>query len=776
MQGPAGSSGPPRPEAILEWLQKEMGYQGPIPSADQLRNVCRGNMVPVWDFLLRRVRSERTVGTARRNMMVHGVAAPAAGRKGRGRAGGGEDGSGVEAREAAVRERDLAEEEAERMRGVVRRQRRELRARMMEVAREESERKRVLDERANARHKQVMLEAYDQQCDEAAKIFAEYQKRLHHYVNQARDVRRSSSGGLADGADELMLGEKEAVYSTVKGNKSSDDLILIETSRERNIRRACEILAANMIEKIRIMFPAYEGSGININSALDAAKLGIDIDGEIPDDVTAVSLEALKNPSLMIQSITLYTSRVNTLIHRETEKIDIRADAELLRYKYENDRVIDADASPDSSSPLPYQVYGNGKTGTDLPTKGTYNQLLERQKAHVQQFVATEDALNKAAEAKSLSLKLIKRLHGNNDMVASHITGAGGTSTNVSNMKHFELDVWAKEREVAGLKASLSTLTSEVQRLNKLCTEWKEAEESLKKKWKKIEEFDARRSELECIYTALLRASMDASAYWEQQPSAAREYATRTIIPACTAVMELSNNAKDLIENEVSAFYQSLDNSLYMLPSTPQALLESMGIGGATGSEAVVNAEKNAALLTARAGARDPSAIPSICRISAALQSHGGTEGSDTGLASVLESLEFCLKLRGSEASILEDLSKAINLVRVRRDLVENDRVLLNHAHRVQQEYERMANYCLKVAAEQEKGVTERWLPELRNAVLEAQRGLEDCLRVRGLVDEWWEQPAATAVDWITVEGQNVGAWLNHVKQLQMAFYDQELL
>lgn len=178
----------------------------------------------------------------------------------------------------------------------------------------------------------MMLEAYDQQCDEAAKIFAEYQKRLHHYVNQARDVRRSSSSGLADAADELMLGEKEAVYSTVKGNKSSDDLILIETSRERNIRRACEILAANMIEKIRFMFPAYEGSGININSALDAAKLGIDIDGEIPGDVTAVSLEALKNPSLMIQSITLYTSRVNTLIHRETEKIDIRADAELLRY------------------------------------------------------------------------------------------------------------------------------------------------------------------------------------------------------------------------------------------------------------------------------------------------------------------------------------------------------------------------------------------------------------------------------------------------------------
>ena len=66
-----------------------------------------------------------------------------------------------------------------------------------------------------------------------------------------------------------------------------------------------------------------------------------------------------------------------------------------------------------------------------------------------------------------------------------------------------------------------------------------------------------------------------------------------------------------------------------------------------------------------------------------------GTEGTDSGLASVLSALEFCLKPCGSEASILEDLSKAINLVHTRRNLAENDRVLLNRAHRAQQEYER---------------------------------------------------------------------------------------
>ncbi|XP_043716579.1 AUGMIN subunit 5-like [Telopea speciosissima] len=803
MQSSGSSSA--QPEAILEWLQEEMGYrpQGPyyssnkamLPSIDSIRKIYRGNMVPVWNFLLQRVKSEKTVEKIRRNILVHGSsdgglmdsAKPNEERRSKGRKkekekvklgfdrGMGSDGSS-ESREIALRDRESAEKEVERLRHIVRRQRKDLRARMLEVSREEAERKRMLDERSNCRHKQVMLEAYDQQCDEATRIVAEYQKRLQLYVNQARDAQRSSVNSAADAAGDFHVkGDKEAVYSTVKGTNSLDDVILIETTRERDVRKVCELLAAHMIDKIRSSFPAYDGSGIHLNPHLEAAKLSIDFDGEIPDDVKAVVLNCLKNPPQLLQATTTYTLRLKTLISRETEKIDIKADAELLRYKFENNRLTDA-ASPDANSPLQFRLYEHGKMGDDIPTKGTHRQLLERQKAHVQQFVATEDAFNKAAEARKLCQKLIKRLHGNSDAALTHGFAARGTSQSVASPRQFELEVWAKEREAAGLRASLNTLTSEVQRLNKLCAEWKEAEDSLRKKWKKIEEFDARRSELESIYTVLLRANKDVAAFWNQQPLAAREYASSTIIPACSVVAEMANSAKDLIEKEVSAFYQSPDNSLYMLPSTPQALLESVGASGSTAPEAVATAEKNAALLTARAGAGDPSAIPSICRIAASLQHHAGLEGSDAGLASVLESLEFCLKLRGSEASVLEELSKAITLVHIRRDLVDSGHTLLNHAYRAQQDYERTTSYCLSLAAEQEKTIMEKWLPELKTAVVNAQKCLEDCKRVRGLVDEWWEQPAATVVDWVTVDGQNVAAWLNRVKQLQMAFYDKELL
>ncbi|XP_057976963.1 AUGMIN subunit 5 [Malania oleifera] len=646
------SSSVAQPEAIIEWLQKEMGYRplGPyaankaasLPSIDSLRKICRGNMIPVWSFLLHRVKSEKTVENIRRNMLVHGSAegrssggvdlgkeeARSKGRrkdKDKAKVGVvGESVSAAESREVALQERELAEKEVERLRHIVRRQRKDLRARMLEVSREEAERKRMLDERSNYRHKQVMLEAYDKQCDEAAKIFAEYHKRLRYYVNQVRDAQRSSVDSSVEVVNNFHTShEKEAVYSTVKGTKSTDDFILIETTRERNIRKACETLAERMIEKVCNSFPAYEGSGIHANPQLEVAKLGFDLDAEIPDDVRDIILNCLKSPPQLLQAITAYTLRLKTLITREIEKIDVRADAETLRYKYENNRVMDV-SSPDASSQLQHQLYGNGKAGIDLPSRGTQNQLLERQKAHVQQFVATEDALNKAAEARKLCQKLVRRLQGSGDVIPSNMLGIGGASQSVGSLRQFELEVWTKEREAAGLKASLNALMSEVQRLNKLCAERREAEDSLKKKWKKIEEFDARRSELESIYTALLKANMDAAAFWNQQPLAAREYASSTIIPACTVVVDISSSAKDLIDKEVSAFCRSPDNSLYMLPSTPQALLESMGASGSTGPEAVAAAEKNAALLTARAGARDPSAIPSICRVSAAFHYPAG--------------------------------------------------------------------------------------------------------------------------------------------------------
>lgn len=160
-----------QPEAMLEWLQKEMGYRplGPYnvsskaaasPSIDSLRKICRGNMIPVWKFLLNRVKSEKTVEKIQRNIHVHGgeVGVVEEGRsrgrrkeKEKAKLGTESLSSVADSKEVALQERELAEKEVERLRNIVRRQRKDLRARMMEISREEAERKRMLDERSNYR-------------------------------------------------------------------------------------------------------------------------------------------------------------------------------------------------------------------------------------------------------------------------------------------------------------------------------------------------------------------------------------------------------------------------------------------------------------------------------------------------------------------------------------------------------------------------------------------------------------------------------------------------
>lgn len=197
------SSSAPTPEAILEWLQKEMGYRqlGPyngsskshVPSIDAIRKICRGNMIPIWNFLINRVKSEKTVERIRRNITVHGGSSNASigssvnpGKeesKGKGRRKEktvtGESSSYAEDREAALQERELAAKEVERLRNIVRRQRKDLKARMLEVSREEAERKRMLDERANYRFDLDLNFEYSIFIHCASVVKDYYRKYLH---------------------------------------------------------------------------------------------------------------------------------------------------------------------------------------------------------------------------------------------------------------------------------------------------------------------------------------------------------------------------------------------------------------------------------------------------------------------------------------------------------------------------------------------------------------------------------------------------------------------
>ena len=147
-----------------------------------------------------------------------------------------------------------------------------------------------------------MLEAYDAQCDDVVRIFSQYHKRLCEYVNQRLETDSSM----------------EVVNSS-------------EMNKERDISKAWEFLAVLLVEKIQKLFPAYEGNGIHLNPQLESQKLGIDVDGDIPDEVRDVILYCVKSPPQLLVAVTIYTQRMKSLIAKEIQNIDVTADAEKLR-------------------------------------------------------------------------------------------------------------------------------------------------------------------------------------------------------------------------------------------------------------------------------------------------------------------------------------------------------------------------------------------------------------------------------------------------------------
>jgi hypothetical protein len=181
----------------------------------------------------------------------------------------------------------------------------------------------------------VLLEAYDQRCEQAIRILSEYWRRLHSYVEQARESQRCRTGWSDAAAPDPMRTRREtALYANaVRGGRSVDNEIVIESAEERSIRLTCEMISSNLVEKIRAAFPAYDGETARVETQLRDMRIGFNADTSdgIPDQVRETALRMLRSPQQLLQAMVNYTSRVVTAIQRETEEIDIRADAEHLR-------------------------------------------------------------------------------------------------------------------------------------------------------------------------------------------------------------------------------------------------------------------------------------------------------------------------------------------------------------------------------------------------------------------------------------------------------------
>jgi hypothetical protein len=64
-------------EEVLRWAKQELRVQGvPLPSPEELKFICRHEMVPILQFLQTHVKAESTVQHIKGNLLVYLVTNP----------------------------------------------------------------------------------------------------------------------------------------------------------------------------------------------------------------------------------------------------------------------------------------------------------------------------------------------------------------------------------------------------------------------------------------------------------------------------------------------------------------------------------------------------------------------------------------------------------------------------------------------------------------------------------------------------------------------------
>ncbi|GAQ82334.1 hypothetical protein KFL_001080090 [Klebsormidium nitens] len=883
----AASAAHPHPESILEWVTGEMEYRPPDRTADDFpldadsfRKICRGNLAPVWKFLVERVRSEKTVRDIRRNLIVHGQGD----RKGRHEGWTGEtldgqwtDKPGETGREEALLQRATAQAEVARLQDQVADLERSLEQQMEDGAREELQRDRDAMERSDQEFRIVALESYQRQMSDAVALFRTCKQRLDVHIAHARTAKQSAAQAAPQQVFERQVAVRDslALSSTVKraevsetpgdykptqsssrssstsvsarvpenaghastvqsdstvsvsGKPSSDPNLasgapLLETATERQVREACEALAgllekriAESVPELRLsddadLDPTDSDARTNTSDAQtrdtdgafgsasprspgwqeghsefddtgggspwgaderDAQATGReevseravtylgsevflggvirDVLGDYPPGMLDKLSELLRAPQELLRAVASCTSAAAEALKGETERIDIRGDAERLRYKYENNKIVeDAHSGAD---------FGGARTALAL--------LRERQKAHVAQFMRTEEAYAQADDSQ----------RGTEEAMRAVLEASAKSGTQETIL---ELQVWAQERELAGARAATAVLEAEVARLTAAKEERKRAELLLRRKWQRITEFDARRAALEALHNDLCKENDELAAAWGAVSDRARALSLRTVAPFGRALREVAQRGRDMVAREMEAFVAAPHRTLPpQLAETGTDAHEALTRG--TLSEAASgNFAALSALQRARTARHHQSALQSSAATSAGspmrtrgLAAAGGQSGHtlDKALPRVLQGLAFCHPEYASVAGVISAVAKQLQEAETLSALVSDGRFAVDEASDARPELLNAVEDVAAAAAAQDEEMTSETLTRIRAAVDEARFAIEDSERVGRLIHEWWEQPAFAAVPWVAVDGENAATWLSRVRQLQSA-------
>lgn len=497
-------------DELRRWALDEMRFrpQGrhintTPPSKEDFKMLCRGSMVDIWKYVLQHVKSTKNVqkihGNLKLQQLIHEQAAHS-----------GDKADDEQRGQLKGKHTQLTKELLE-VRNKVYHVEKEIKALQKEILQAEENYTEVGQQISDLAKRNALLSAYSKQCRQLAELYMDLVKQINDKIAICKDVVRKKAIDPTYYTSQGIISGGSQIFSSIEGRSTPTGL---ESACTRSVRESCERI----------------GSFLHDVCKADEESVRIDDDRQrkVKGQLwTGVENILSQHPAKDVVTSLCRLAQDSAVSLRElSARIDLKKDAQELKFKYENSGKLTDTSSPPSLLQSVHQL------------------IEEGQAAHFQRFLESEKGLNEAWKAR----KRLKTLQ--QEMEASLVSSYKDSPGNIELARvlhHNELELTASKSSLEYMKAAMTELTNSR-------NERQRAKEILLMKHKKIEDFEKLAQSKQSLIQAVVKQNSNARERIEKHKHELLHYIQEKICSREAHVVVMAKQLHNSVAQEVDKF------------------------------------------------------------------------------------------------------------------------------------------------------------------------------------------------------------------------------
>ncbi|XP_048254505.1 AUGMIN subunit 5-like isoform X2 [Haliotis rufescens] len=475
------------PHKLHTWLTQEMHFAPPpgtnLPSPDEIKGICRGSTVDVWKFILSRVHSVQTVKKVKGNLALRDQRHLKNSSDSRT--------SHSDEQEALAERRVQLTREVTQCLSDISHIEKDLKRLERETIQTERNYRSGCEDLRNKQRRTGLLHVYSKHKKENVAEYQEFKHRLEARVQSLVNKSSESRVFLAGGSN---------------GGDSG-----LEAVSCRQVRETCGNIGAFLHETLK-------GSFAGDKRAFNEKKQGLWTQVETTlSDLTVGQL---------VSSLVTNTNLSALALREKTLAINIKQDAEKLRFKFEK---VGQLKDMSSSQPLLMSVH----------------QLLEEsQLSHLHDYMMTEKSLNQ-------TFKLQQEYSNLQDKLRKLLTR---TFTDRAGELQLAQKVIDGELEVMRARATLYSLLDVKDRLQENMESSQKARQKMHLAYKKIHDFQQIADSKQNLIRVLSKQNLNAQSRLTAQQAEIQQYIQKSLSTHLADTRALTNQLEGGVASEIDRF------------------------------------------------------------------------------------------------------------------------------------------------------------------------------------------------------------------------------